>query len=73
MCGCWMGHGTWETGTKEKRVEIGRLFTYLTWIRSGKAEFAERRIPGAAFFDLEEVCDKNSSLPHMVIQSSHTD
>jgi len=34
--------------------------------RNGFAEFCEERIPGAAFFDLDECCDKTSPMPHMM-------
>ncbi|WP_395648239.1 3-mercaptopyruvate sulfurtransferase [Terricaulis sp.] len=34
--------------------------------RDAKAQFAERRIPGAAFFDINEIADTASSLPHML-------
>jgi thiosulfate/3-mercaptopyruvate sulfurtransferase len=31
-----------------------------------KAEFVEGHIPGAVFFGIDEVCDRTSSLPHML-------
>ncbi len=34
--------------------------------RDGRALFAEARIPGARFFDLDEVADPDATLPHMV-------
>ena len=34
--------------------------------RDPKAEFAERHIPGARFFDIDEISDHRSELPHMV-------
>ena len=34
--------------------------------RDPKAEFLERHIPGAAFFDLEEISDHANPLPHML-------
>lgn len=35
--------------------------------RNGKAEWLEKRIPGAVYFDYDgEICDKRSSLPHML-------
>lgn len=34
--------------------------------RDAKAIFAERRIPGAAFFDIEEISELDSPLPHML-------
>lgn len=34
--------------------------------RNAKAEFAEARIPGAQFFDIDEIADTRSPLPHML-------
>lgn len=34
--------------------------------RSGRAEHIERRIPGAVFFDIDEISDEQSSFPHML-------
>jgi thiosulfate/3-mercaptopyruvate sulfurtransferase len=34
--------------------------------RNGKAEYAERHIPGAVFFDIDEISDTSSDLPHML-------
>lgn len=34
--------------------------------RNAKAMFAERRIPGAIFFDIEEIADHSTDLPHML-------
>ena len=34
--------------------------------RDPGAEFLEAHIPGAAFFDIDAVCDPDSSLPHML-------
>jgi thiosulfate/3-mercaptopyruvate sulfurtransferase len=34
--------------------------------RDAKALFAERRIPGAIFFDIDEIADTDSPLPHML-------
>lgn len=34
--------------------------------RDAKALYAERRIPGAAFFDIDEIADTTSELPHML-------
>lgn len=33
--------------------------------RNGKEEYAEAHIPGARFFDIDEISDKASDLPHM--------
>jgi thiosulfate/3-mercaptopyruvate sulfurtransferase len=34
--------------------------------RDAKAEFAAARIPGAVFFDIDEIADTSSPLPHML-------
>ncbi|MFO1059152.1 MAG: 3-mercaptopyruvate sulfurtransferase [Dongiaceae bacterium] len=34
--------------------------------RDARAEFAERHIPGAAFFDVDGISDRGSTLPHML-------
>ncbi len=34
--------------------------------RNAQAEYAENRIPGAVFFDIDAISDKKSSLPHML-------
>ena len=38
--------------------------------RDAKAEFAQGHIPGAAFFGIDEVCDRTSSLPHMLASAA---
>ncbi|KAF0715899.1 Aste57867_3121 [Aphanomyces stellatus] len=39
---------------------------YLDKARNGLAEFNQERLPGAVFFDIDTIKDKNSSLPHML-------
>lgn len=34
--------------------------------RDPRAEYAEARIPGAVFFDIDEICDLSSPYPHML-------
>lgn len=34
--------------------------------RNAKAEFAEQRIPGALFFDIDDISDTSDPLPHML-------
>jgi len=34
--------------------------------RSPKAEYDEAHIPGAVFFDIDEICDQDCDLPHMM-------
>ncbi|KAM3864335.1 3-mercaptopyruvate sulfurtransferase [Diretmus argenteus] len=39
--------------------------------RDAKAEFEQRHIPGAAFFDIDECSDKNSAFDHMLPTPGH--
>ena len=39
--------------------------------RDPAAEFLEAHIPGAAFFDIDAICDPGSSLPHMLPSPEH--
>ena len=52
------------------RLEAGWVPVDGTWFlpgtdRTGEAAFAEARLPGARRFDIDEVCDPTSGLPHM--------
>lgn len=38
--------------------------------RTGRAEYNRLRIPGARFFDLDQVCDSSSPYPHMLPEAS---
>eukprot|EP00605_Chrysophyceae_sp_TOSAG23-4_P002241 GSChrysophyteH1.ASY1.ANO1.2485.1 assembled CDS len=40
--------------------------SFHTGARDGLSEYLVERIPGARFFDLDEVCAKDTELPHMV-------
>ena len=42
-----------------------------TMARDPAAEFLEAHIPGAAFFDIDAICDSDSSLPHMLPSPEH--
>ena len=42
-----------------------------TMARDPAAEFREAHIPGAAFFDIDGICDPDSSLPHMLPSPAH--
>ena len=39
--------------------------------RDPAAEFLEAHIPGAAFFDIDRICDPDPSLPHMLPSPEH--
>jgi thiosulfate/3-mercaptopyruvate sulfurtransferase len=47
------------------RVVDGTYFL-PTVARDARAEFAERHIPGAVFFDIDEIKDHRNPLPHML-------
>ena len=42
-----------------------------TMARDPAAEFLEAHIPGAAFFDIDGICNPDSSLPHMLPSAKH--
>lgn len=49
----------------------GTAFVDASWYlpaqnRDGRAEFDEIRIPGAVYFDIDEISDRDSPLPHML-------
>ncbi len=54
-----------ELGAADLRV-MDASFYLPTEARDPHALFAEAHVPGARFFDLEQVADQETSLPHMV-------
>lgn len=51
----------------EENLSILCNFMYLPGQNlNGRDEFAQDRIPGSVYFDLDEIADQSSSLPHMV-------
>ena len=51
----------------DSRVKVVDASWYLPGDpRNPKADYLEARIPGAVFFDIDEISDRASSLPHMV-------
>lgn len=51
-------------------IEADAVFVDASWFmpgagKTGRAAFAERRLPAAVFFDIDEVADPTSALPHM--------
>ncbi|KAM9856674.1 3-mercaptopyruvate sulfurtransferase-like [Aulostomus maculatus] len=51
----------------QRKMRILDTSWYLPKLRrSAKSEFMRRHIPGAAFFDIDECCDKTSPLDHML-------
>ena len=50
-----------------KNIKVLDASWYLPNInRDAKKEFHYSRIPGAIYFDIEDICDKKSKLPHML-------
>ena len=53
--------------SKKKNIKVLDASWYLPNIkRNAKKEYKQKRIPGAVFFDIDDVSDKKSSLPHML-------
>lgn len=53
--------------TVQGKMRILDTSWYLPKLRrDAKSEFKKRHIPGAAFFDMDECCDKTSPLEHML-------
>ncbi|KAE9301022.1 hypothetical protein PR003_g22625 [Phytophthora rubi] len=50
----------------ERRVRFLDASWYLDKSRDAKKEFAVERLPGAQFFDIEQISDTTSTLPHML-------
>lgn len=65
---------TWLTETNELARELDApdlVIIDATWYMPGdgkdaRAEYLEEHIPGALFFDIDEIADTNSPLPHML-------
>ncbi len=61
-----------STGWLAERLRSpGLVVIDATWFmpgagRDARAEHAERHIPGAVFFDIDEIADHSSPLPHML-------
>lgn len=58
----WLGA---HLGEPNLRVLDARFYL-PTLRRDGRAEHAESHLPGAVYFDVDEVADRTSSLPHML-------
>jgi thiosulfate/3-mercaptopyruvate sulfurtransferase len=54
-----------ELGATDLRVVDASLFL-AEHGRDGRAEFETAHIPGAVFFDIDDISDSNSPLPHML-------
>ena len=54
-----------ELGAPDLRV-VDASFFLAAMGRDAKAEYAAAHIPGAVFFDIDEIADPDSALPHML-------
>lgn len=52
--------------SSKRRVRFLDASWYLDKSRDAKREFASERLPGAQFFDIDQISDSNSRLPHML-------
>jgi thiosulfate/3-mercaptopyruvate sulfurtransferase len=50
----------------DRRVRFLDASWYLDKGRDAKKEFVAERLPGAQFFDIEQISDTTSTLPHML-------
>ena len=56
---------------KKKNIKILDASWYLPNVnRNPKKEYTNKRIPKAAFFDIDDICDLNANLPHMLPSKS---
>ena len=55
--------------SKENIKVLDCSFFLPTDIRKSKEEFMKERIPGSIFFDIDDIADKNTNLPHMIISN----
>jgi thiosulfate/3-mercaptopyruvate sulfurtransferase len=57
----------WRTGWTAPDIVVVDGSYYLPDAgRDGRAEYEEQRIPGAVFFDIDDIADTDSPLPHML-------
>ena len=69
-----MTDSSWLTETEELAAELDApdiVIVDASWHmpgegRDARAEYLEEHIPGAIFFDIDEIADKKSNLPHML-------
>lgn len=50
----------------DKSIKFVDATWYLDKTRSGKKEFLQKRISKATYFDIDEIADKSTDLPHML-------
>lgn len=51
---------------KDPKTKFIDASWHMGGARNGFNEFLQNRIPGAQYFNIDEVCDKSSPLPHMM-------
>ncbi|RLN46136.1 hypothetical protein BBJ29_001924 [Phytophthora kernoviae] len=54
------------TSDSQRRVKFLDASWYLDKSRDAKGEFSKERLPGAQFFDIDQISDSASTLPHML-------
>jgi thiosulfate/3-mercaptopyruvate sulfurtransferase len=64
----WLKSTEWLAGQagKPNIVVVDASYYLPAQKRDPKAEFAQQHIPGAVFFDIDEIADTASPLPHML-------
>ena len=58
--------GWHRTSTRPDLVILDGSMHLPTAKRNAKAEYLAEHIPGALFFDIDDIADENSALPHML-------
>jgi len=64
----WLKSTEWLAGelVKPNVVVLDGSYYLATQKRDAKAEYLSAHIPGAIFFDIDDVCDHSTELPHML-------
>jgi thiosulfate/3-mercaptopyruvate sulfurtransferase len=64
----WLKSTEWLAGRlgEPDIVVLDGSFYLPTQNRNARAEYREKHIPGAVFFDIDDVADKSTDLPHML-------
>lgn len=63
----WLHRALYERIDGERPVKVlDATYMMPQWQRNARAEFEDRHIPGARFFDIDAIADTAIDLPHMV-------
>ena len=64
----WLKSTEWLAGRlgEPEIVVVDGSFYLPAQNRNARAEYREKHIPGAVFFDIDEIVDKSTDLPHML-------